>query len=68
MSDRAAFAALVKRSGLRQVALARLTGREDRRTVWRWCRGHTEVPANARTIVRQQLRIRALAEALAGPG
>lgn len=39
--------------------LARLTG-TDRRTVYRWCDGTSEVPLYAETIVRQQLQIRRL--------
>ena len=38
----------------------RLTG-TNRKTVWRWCHGHTDVPAYAWTILRQQNRIRELA-------
>ena len=44
---------------LRQIDLARLTGK-DRRTVWRWQVGKTPVPDYAWTIVRLQKRVRDL--------
>lgn len=60
MSEHDRFSEVLRASGLRQVDIAKLTGK-DRRTVWRWCKGHTEVPEYAWTIVRQQHRIKLLA-------
>ena len=54
------FRAELERAGLCQADLMRLTG-TNRKTVWRWCHGHTDVPAYAWTILRQQNRIRELA-------
>ena len=47
--------------GLRKRDLVHLTG-VDRRTVWRWFNGQSEVPVYARTIVDQQVRIRKLVD------
>jgi hypothetical protein len=48
------------RLGLRPSDLAHLCG-VSRVTVWKWRRHHLPVPAHARTILRQQGLIKALA-------
>lgn len=53
------FSAAMVEVKLRQVDMAKLTGK-DRRTVWRWQVGKTPVPDYAWTIVRSQKKIRDL--------
>ncbi len=50
---------------LRQCDLARLTG-HNRRTIWRWQTGKSDVPAYAWTIVRNHKKIRELTAELCG--
>lgn len=57
------FRAELTRAGLTQSDMMRLTG-TNRKTVWRWYHGHSDVPAYVWTILRQQNRIRELASQL----